>query len=97
MAWYQGFGCANNGDVEVVIVAILDQLLLEDGVGQMSAVPREKVVHPVNDCESQMGSVGERLLGELKEPDDVVFKQVQIFRDRKFWDLGKIREPTFCR
>jgi len=90
MAWYQGFRSADNGNVEIVVSAILDQLLLKDGVRQVSAVPCEKVVDPVDDYESQMGSICDRFLRKSKKPDEVIFQQVQILWDGEFRDLFEI-------
>jgi hypothetical protein len=60
--------------MKAVVAAIIYQLFLKHSVGQMSAVPSEKIIHPMEDCESQMGCVYKCFLRKLKKLDYVSLK-----------------------
>ena len=63
----QEFRCADNRHVKVVVGAILKQGLLESSVRKMSAVPRQEIIHPVDDSESNMCRIHLCLLGQLQK------------------------------
>ena len=61
------FRRANHGHVKVVVSAILKDRLLERGVRKMRAVPRQQIIHPMNNGEGNMRRIHLRLRRQLQK------------------------------
>ena len=89
----QEFRCAYNGHVKVVVGAILKQGLLESGVRKMSAVPRQEIIHPVDDSESNMCRIHLCLLGQLQKLDDGIRQGLNPGSKIKLWNARHNLQP----
>lgn len=78
----------------MVIPTILHQLLLKNSIGQMSTVPCEKIIHPVNNHKRQMGCVRISLRGQSEQLDDVGLKQMQILWNGKLGNALQVGKPS---
>lgn len=76
-----------------MILAILKKFPLEYGVGKMCTVPRENVVHPVQNGQSKVRSVRVCPRRKLKKADEVGFQLSKSLWDVQNWDAGKKRHP----
>jgi len=75
------FRRANHGHVKVVVSAILKDRLLERGVRKMRAVPRQQIIHPMNNGEGNMRRIHLRLRRQLQKMHDGIGKRLNLRSD----------------
>lgn len=69
-----------------MIRAILDQLLLKNGICEVGAVPSQKIVDLVKNSHSKVRCVGNGLRGYLKQSDNIQFQLWQLCRKIQLWN-----------
>ena len=90
MYFDKGLRCANHRDVNLMVAAIVDEFLLKNCVGKVCAIPRQKIVDLVDDCEGKMRGVCRCFVGKLEKLNDVVLQTL-----KSIWNIK--RRNTFQR
>jgi hypothetical protein len=76
-----------------MILAIIKKLLLKNGVGKVSAVPCQKIVHPVQNGQPKMRCIRVGFWRQAEQTDDFLLKFCKPLRNVQNRDAGQVWHP----
>ena len=77
-----------------MVLAIIDQLLLKNGVGEVCAVPGEQVGDPVQNHQGQVGRISLGFLRYFQQLDEVFRKSIRLERNIQIGDVVEVKHPA---
>lgn len=64
--------------MQMMIAAKIEKFLLQNSIGEMGAVPCQKVIHLMNDCRTKMRSIGSSPCRKLEELNQLILQNSEI-------------------
>lgn len=79
--------------MQMMIAAKIEKFLLQNSIGEMGAIPCQKVIHLMNDCQTKMRSIGSSPCRKLEELNQLILQNSEISWNVECWDTLQCSKP----